>query len=59
MSEIRSAISLGVYALFYLLCLMYVMIYHPGSPFGDNGVISFGILLITVLVPGGDSSVQL
>ena len=57
--ENNSALVLGMYALWYLQCPMASKIYYLDSQCGSHDDLSFGLLWITNLLPGGDSGVQL
>ena len=58
-SEIRCALILWMYTLWHLSCSMAGLMYQPRSPCGAYHFLSFRILWITTLFPGGDSSVWL
>ena len=59
MSEYRSALVLGMYALCDLECLMAGPMYQKDSTYGDHDAIYFGLLWITNIVPGGASGAWL
>ena len=58
-SDILSAVVLGVYALWHLQCSISGPMYQPYSQFGAHNARSFGLLLFTTRVPGGANGVQL
>ena len=59
MSEICSALVFVIYDLCYLLFSMAGPIYQPAYPCGTHDVLSFGLLLVTIIVSGGDDGVRL
>ena len=58
-SDILSALVLGMYALWRLYCSIVFPMYQPPSQCGSHDAISFGLLLVTILVPGGANGVRL
>ena len=58
-SDILSTIVLGIYDVWNLQCSISGPMYQASSPRGDHDALQFGLLLITMLVPGGDNDVQL
>ena len=51
-SDILSALALGVYSLFHLYCVMAGPVYHPGSPCVSQDALSLGLFSVTTN-PGG------
>ena len=58
-SDIISAILLGMYASWYLSCSIDGPIYQPSSPCGSHDEQSVGLFWMTILVPGGANGVRL
>ena len=58
-SDILYTIVFGVYVLWHMYCSISGPMYQPSSPGGAHDARSFGLLLITTSVPGGDNSVRL
>ena len=58
-SDICSALVLGVYDLWYLYFSMDGLMHQPGSICDACDVLYFGLLWITTLSPGVDSGVRL
>ena len=58
-SDILSDLLLGVYALWYLYCSITVPMYQTYSPCSAHYARSFGLLWMTICIPGGYNVVQL
>ena len=59
MYDIRSDFVLGMHDLWHMWCSMSIPIQHMVYLCGAHDSLSFGLLWITTIVPGGDSGVRL
>ena len=59
MSDFLSALVLGMYVLWNLQCYIADPMYQPSSPCGSHDAQSFGLLLMTIIVPGGANGLKL
>ena len=56
---ILSGLVFWVYVSWHIQCHISDPMYQLSSPSCYHGALSFGILLITIIVPGGDNGVRL